>query len=304
VQTALRAVGTTFELAGKRNPTYNRHTPGTYWKQLSQQLEGYKRQDPPSTAQLAVPVDVAHFLAHQALGAHGDPLSQAVGHLANIAFYYLLRVGEYTFSGHSQRRRTHQFQVSNIILRVGQLVIPNTAPLAQLLTATSATLVIDNQKNGIRGQCIHHQCTGLPTSPVRSVAYRVFHIMSTFGPDQTISISAYPLHDGSLAHVFASHINAAVKQAVTSIGLLSHGFILRNVSSHSLRAGGAMALKLHGYDRDTIKKMGRWSSDTFLTYIHEQIGAFSSGLSTKMAVPIPFYNRAQPLTLSDAPPAA
>jgi hypothetical protein len=123
--------------------------------------------------------------------------------------------------------------------------------LAQLLTATSATLVIDNQKNGIRGQCIHHQFTGLPTSLVRSLAYRLYHIMSTFGHNQSLSILEV---DGSLAHFFAFHINAAVKQAVAKQGLLSHGFILRDVSSHPLRADGVMALKLHGYDRDTIKK--------------------------------------------------
>ena len=243
-------------------------------------------------------------MAHKATVSHEDPLAQAVGHLGNVAFYYLLRVGEYTFSGHKQRTRTQQFQVNSIIFRRGQLVIPNTAPLPQLLTATSATLVINNQKNGLRGQCIHHQCSGLPTSPVRSLAYRVHHIMSHFDMNQTLSISAYRQSDGSLAHVCASHINAAVKQAVASLGLLSHGFILKEVSSHSLRAGGAMALKLHGYDRDTIKKMGRWSSDTFLTYIHEQIGAFSAGLSTKMATPIPFHNMATPLTMSDAPHAA
>jgi hypothetical protein len=45
------------------------------------------------------------------------------------------------------------------------------------------------------------------------------------------------------------------------------GFTAAFVSSHSLRAGGAMAMKLNGEDRDTIRKQqGRWlgSSDTFL----------------------------------------
>ena len=87
------------------------------------------------------------------------------------------------------------------------------------------------------------------------------------------------------------------------LGLIAKGFNLQDVSSHSLRAGGAMALKLHGYDRDTIKKMGRWSSDTFLTYIHEQISAFSKGLAAAMAIPIAFHNIAAPLSFADVPPA-
>jgi hypothetical protein len=33
------------------------------------------------------------------------------------------------------------------------------------------------------------------------------------------------------------------------------------------------------FDHDKIRKQGRWSSDTFLMHIHEQISAFSAGQS-------------------------
>jgi hypothetical protein len=36
--------------------------------------------------------------------------------------------------------------------------------------------------------------------------------------------------------------------------------------------------------------MGRWSSDTFLDYIHSQIAAFSTGLSSAMSKNILFNN--------------
>ena len=51
-----------------------------------------------------------------------------------------------------------------------------------------------------------------------------------------------------------------------------------------------MAMHLNGVSRDTIRKMGRWSSDTFLMYIHEQISAFSVGVSKKMAKEIGWHN--------------
>jgi hypothetical protein len=35
---------------------------------------------------------------------------------------------------------------------------------------------------------------------------------------------------------------------------------------------------------------GRWSSDTFLMYIHEQISAFSAGLTSKMSTEIGWHN--------------
>jgi integrase len=113
--------------------------------------------------------------------------------------------------------------------------------------------------------------------------------MSHSGNNTSLPISAY-YTNGTCHHVYSSHINHAVKHAAAQVGLPAKGYNLKDVSSHSLRAGGAMALKLHGCDRDTIKKLGRWSSDTFLTYIHEQISAFTTGLSTLMATPISFHN--------------
>ena len=62
------------------------------------------------------------------------------------------------------------------------------------------------------------------------------------------------------------------------------------VGAHSFRAGGAMALKLHGYDDNTITKMGRWTSLTFLKYIHNHISHLSKDISQKMSTPLPFVN--------------
>jgi hypothetical protein len=62
------------------------------------------------------------------------------------------------------------------------------------------------------------------------------------------------------------------------------------VGVHSLRAGGAMSLKLQGESDTTIMKQGRWSGLTFLQYIHNQIGHLSKDLSKTMATEIPFLN--------------
>ena len=88
-------------------------------------------------------------------------------------------------------------------------------------------------------------------------------------------------------------ITAAVRQAAKILRLEKQGIgIDNNISSHSLRAGGTMVLHLIGVDVNTIKKMGRWSSDTFLMYTHiqEQVPYFSKGLSQKMAKHVPFHN--------------
>ena len=62
------------------------------------------------------------------------------------------------------------------------------------------------------------------------------------------------------------------------------------IGAHSLRAGGAMAMKLQGVSDTIIVKQGRWSGLTFLVYIHNQIAHLSKGLSQKMCIDMEFVN--------------
>ena len=303
VQIALRAIGTQFELDRKPNPIYRPDGNKDYWKSLARMIEGYRRQDPPPKPKLAVPVAVATTAAKAAMLTK-NPLHQAVNDLINIAFYFLLRVGEYTYVSTKKRTRTIQFRIQDITLWRNNKPIPNTATLQELLSADAATLTISNQKNGSRGELIHHETINLPTCPIKSLARRIHHIMRCT-TDTTTPIAAYqPKPHADLKYVHSSHINTQVKDLVEQLGYTSCGFDRRSVSSHSLRAGGAMAMKLNNIDRDTIKKFGRWSSDTFLMYIHEQISAFSAGVSKKMTNNIKFHNIAGPTLLQSEPAAA
>jgi hypothetical protein len=78
--------------------------------------------------------------------------------------------------------------------------------------------------------------------------------------------------------------------AARQTNLPAHGYDLNRIGAHSLRASGAMALKLNGYDKETIMKIGRWSSDTFLTYIHSQIAALTMRVAAKMTQRVNFHN--------------
>eukprot|EP00957_Ditylum_brightwellii_P032217 2442305-Ditylum_brightwellii.AAC.1 len=81
-----------------------------------------------------------------------------------------------------------------------------------------------------------------------------------------------------------------IRNAVKTLGLHKNGIDPDLIGVHSLRAGGAMALKLSGKSDTTIMKHGRWSSLTLLMYIHNQIGHLSKDLTTAMDTPIPFLN--------------
>ncbi len=51
-----------------------------------------------------------------------------------------------------------------------------------------------------------------------------------------------------------------------------------------------MALKLSGASDNTIMRVGRWTSLTYLTYIHTQIGALTAGAAWKMSTVFIFQN--------------
>ena len=261
-------------------------------------LRGYRRDDPKSSPQLAVPVSITeHILTTYRMYMsehHPCPHNEAKADLINVALYYLLRVGEYT-KPRSGTTNTKPFAVQDITFRTmdGHL-IPNSSPLQVLYMAHEATVRMPNQKNGVKGQCIHQECTGTENSPVKSLARRVYNILAN-GGNETMGIYTYmdPFHVAP-QHVTADQINRTLKAAAGEIGLYNLGYTAADVSSHSLRAGGAMAMHLNGISPLTIKKMGRWKSDTFLMYIHEQISAFATGVSLKMSNAIPFRQIAGP----------
>ena len=77
------------------NPTLR--SPRQYIAPLEMQMEGFWRADPIPVPELAVPVAVAEWLARYGQEAK-LPGEQAKGNMGLIAFFFLLRVGEYTFS--------------------------------------------------------------------------------------------------------------------------------------------------------------------------------------------------------------
>ena len=66
VQTALCAVGKTFQLAHLPSPIYRSQHEDKHWHALTQQLNTYRREDPPTEPQLAAPLALPEWLLHEA----------------------------------------------------------------------------------------------------------------------------------------------------------------------------------------------------------------------------------------------
>jgi hypothetical protein len=181
VATALSAVGKEISLAIEVNPVKlagsERMVP-----RLAQTLDGWRKEDGPVMKKLPVEADVPELLVKLSL-IDGSPFVQAVADLTTIAFYYLLRIGEYTVKGtRNESKQTHQFKLKDVTFfkkdKWGRLrQLPRNAPARQIMSADCATLKLDNQKNGWHGVCINHEWNGDDTfDAVRALGRRYLHI--------------------------------------------------------------------------------------------------------------------------------
>jgi hypothetical protein len=134
---------------------------------------------------------------------------------------------------------------------------------------------------------VHHDAIGGSICPVAALAWRIANLR---GMKLTCGLSTV-CHPGARAtRVLDRCISVAVRWGATSDGLLEKGYTLDRVSPHSLRAGGAMAMKLSRASDSTIMRIDWWTSLTYLTYIHSQIGALSAGVAWKISRHFTFQN--------------
>jgi hypothetical protein len=171
----------------------------------------------------------------------------ATADLISAAFFFLLRVGKYTMPSKKVRTHTVQFQVPDVKFQTTTgFVISSTAPVARLLQAESVTLWARQ-----RGATIHHTACGSWFCPVQALARRVSQILLQGCPAST------PLSFVSPGvRVVASNVTNLIQHAAIETNLVAQGYDLKQVSTHSLRASGAMALKLQGVDDSLIMKIG------------------------------------------------
>jgi hypothetical protein len=214
-----------------------------------------------------------------------------------IAFYYLLRVGEYTVKGScNSTKQTVQFKYEDVTFfqkkQMGQLrCLPCNASDELIASADGATLKLDNQKNGWKGVCVYHKTNGdTDHCPVRALGRRYLHFRHHGATPKTF-LSAFYNEAGKRCDITNEDITAALKRAATVLDYpIAKGIPIERIDTHSLRSGGANALSLAGFSDTQIQKMGRWRGATFKEYVREERASFSEGMSTKMKQKFHFVN--------------
>ena len=157
-----------------------------------------------------------------------------------------------------------------------------------MLSADSATLKLDNQKNGWKGVCVHQESNG-EDCPIKALGRRVMHLREQGAPQSSFLSTFY--HDGKRWDVIGEDISKALKEAATLLEYPeTRGIPIELIDTHSLRCGGANALALSGYSDTQIQKMGIWQGATFKEYIQEQLESYSEGMTTNMKRNFKFVN--------------
>jgi hypothetical protein len=166
-------------------------------------------------------------------------------------------------------------------------LLPHSARWETLLSADSATICIARTKNGTKGVVVHHNAIRGLIFPVAALAQCIANIQQGSNKTQICWV-CHP--SGANSRVTDQDIGRGIRWWATFDFLLNRGYTINQISPHSLRAGGAMAMKISGASDSTIMKVGWWTSLTYLTYIHSQIGMLTAGLAWWMSKAFTFHN--------------
>ena len=274
VADAVNFVAQTFTLVGQRDP---RHYPGTTTidLRLARQLKGYGKSDPNPQRVKPIPMSVLRDATAAALSNPDDHQTLAAVDMMWIAFFFLLRPGEYTRPAED----SHPFRIEDVQLWIDITPVNiHECPASDFLHCTFVALTFSTQKNGTRGEAIGHGRSGDAFAcPVLAVARRLRYLRSLNAPPSTYICAVGP----QFIPLIPAVITSLLRQAVSNSNIPT-GIVPTDITAKSLRATGAMSLINQGIDASEIHLIGRWKSDAMLRYLHVQAHNIMQGYSARM----------------------
>ena len=149
-----------------------------------------------------------------------------------------------------------QFRVCDIVFWSNISILPRQSPLTLIHQDNSDTMITTNQNNERRGQLIHQEAlTNRKTWPIRALAKQVDHILINDGINNNIIAIVYA--NFLKAGIQPLQISRTVKAPACALGLEKQGIMVHMVDTYSIRAGGAMELKLPEKSDKLIMNFGR-----------------------------------------------
>ena len=229
---------------------------------LSKQYKGYKNKDPNESQQKALPFCVVKQVLQDQVTAK----AQASGHLIVGAMFFAMRSCEYLHAPANETRRTKVLNLHNLRFFQHGKALPHNYP--QLYTADTIAITFVFQKSDERNEEVAMHCTADPfLCPVKVYADLVSRIRTHPKANDSSPVHLFTDEEGNLKPITSDHIRLTLRAAATLIGEDRLGFKIKDIGTHSIRSGSAMAMYLGDVPVYTIMIVGRWSSDAFLRYI-------------------------------------
>lgn len=266
VDDTVRQVGQAFAFMGAADPRLDQH--GHIDLRLRRQSRSFLKIDPPPRRVKPIPIQILHHAFNMVIqDPHPKPSLLAIADMMAIAFYFLMRPGEYC----SSSTEAHPFRVSDVELFCGPHLLPIThCTDRELQTATFVKLTFTTQKNSVAGECIGHGRSGHPLMcPVLAVVRRLLHLRQHRAAPDTPVHCFFASPGLPISSVTSRDVTDLLRRATAILGP-SLGLSPLDIDARSLRASGAMSLLCADVDADKIKLLGRWRSDTMLRYLHVQ----------------------------------
>jgi len=179
--------------------------------------------------------------------------------MLTLGFFFLLRPGEYASTNNPDATPFRLCDV-HLLLHQRRLDI-YTCPEHELDHATHLALEFTNQKNGVRGELVGLGRSQHPIlCPVSAMICRLKHLRLHNAP---LTAPIYTVFAPTPTAITTSELTQRLRQACITIGA-TVGISADDISIHSLRSSGAMALLCADVDTDKIRLLGRWRSDEML----------------------------------------
>jgi hypothetical protein len=268
----------TFRADKHKNPTLD--ADGKFSSLLSWQLSGFKSVDPGTIRQKAISINVLKTMLERA----NTPAEIAAADLAMGAFFYACRSCEY--SKVKGPRRTKPIRVGDIQFRRGKIIIPHNLP--ELHSAETVSVIFRDQKNRSKFQ------TRTAWTTNEEIANTVFawskivqRVRALQHCKESPEVYHFENESGTIDMVTNELLLIQLRSTVAALGVSALGYTPKEIGTHSICSGAAMALVLSGHAAWRIMLAGRWKSSAFLLYIREQVQAFSRqafsrGISERM----------------------
>ena len=184
-----------------------------------------KKKDPPPNCVKPIPIQVIRTIQFVA-GNSANLALQRTADMIVLAFFFLLRPGEYTASPSD----TQPFDLRSVQLFLGGRCLDLvTSSDAQLRCATFASLTFDMQKNGVRGEVIGLGLSGDPVLCPVLTLFRIIILLCLANASPLTPLLSVFLN-GLWKPITPNMISTAIKQAVTLAGP-SQGYLASDVSA-------------------------------------------------------------------------